>query len=71
MPSEWWRLRLSGGDPERLTAIGASGLSGAFSPDGRYLGFVSYGGLGLLELEGSRLTWIFPATTFGNLIWLP
>ena len=71
MPSEWWRLRLSGGDPERLTAIGASGLSGAFSPDSRYLGFVSYGGMGLLELEGPRLTWIFPATTFGNLIWLP
>jgi len=71
MPSEWWRLPLSGGDPERLTVIGASGLSGAFSPDGGYLGFVSYGGMGMLGLEEGRLTWIFPATTFGNLIWLP
>jgi hypothetical protein len=71
MPSEWWRLSLSGGEPERLTTIGASGLFGTFSPDGRNLGFVSYGGMGMLGLEEGRLTWIYPATTFGNLLWLP
>jgi Tol biopolymer transport system component len=80
MPSEWWRLSLTGdnpaglkatGDPVRLTAIGASGLSGAFSPDRRLLAFISYGGMGLLDLEGGRVTWIYPATTFGSVIWLP
>ena len=53
MPSEWWRLPVAGGDPTRLSAIGASGLSGAFSPDGRFFGFISYSGMGMMSAEGN------------------
>jgi Tol biopolymer transport system component len=71
MPSEWWRLPTAGGTPTRLSSIGASGLSGAFSPDGQFFAFVSYSGLGMMAADGGRFTWIYPATTLGNVIWIP
>jgi hypothetical protein len=71
MPSEWWRLPVAGGTPARLTDIGASGLSGNFSPDGQFFAFVSFSGLGMIAADGGRFAWIYPATTQGNVIWLP
>jgi Tol biopolymer transport system component len=71
MPSEWWRLAVNGGNPERLTSIGASGLSGGFSPDGRFFAFVSYSGMGMMSGDGSQFTGMFPVTAMGNVIWLP
>ena len=71
MPSEWWRLPVDGGNPVSLTGIGASGLSGTFSPDGQFFAFVSYSGMGMMAADGGRFTWIYPATTLGNVIWIP
>jgi Tol biopolymer transport system component len=71
MPSEWWRLAVGGGTPERLTSIAASGLSGGFSPDGRFFAFVSYSGMGIMAADGSQFTGMFPVIAMGNVIWLP
>ncbi|MGA9192512.1 MAG: hypothetical protein WBZ24_12325 [Anaerolineales bacterium] len=68
-PSEWWRTSVSGGSPERLTEIATAGLSGGFSPDGRWLAFVSYRGLGLYGLADGQVTWLAGLTTLGDVIW--
>jgi Tol biopolymer transport system component len=71
MPSSWWRLPVAGGMPELLSDIAASGLSGAFSPDGEHFAFVSYSGMGIMDADGAGFAWIYPATALGNVIWIP
>jgi Tol biopolymer transport system component len=70
-PSDWWRLPLTGGDPEKLTNISASGLSGTFSPNGTGFATVSYSGLGVMKADGSDFSWLYPGGAVGGVIWLP
>lgn len=69
-PSEWWRMPLAGGQPSRLTQIATAGLSGGFSPDGQWLAFISYRGVGLYGVASQRVTWLVPLTTLGDVIWM-
>jgi Tol biopolymer transport system component len=45
VPSDWWRISLSGGEPVRLTKIYDTSMYGGFSPDGKYVAFVASTGL--------------------------
>lgn len=70
-PSEWWRMPADGGQPTRLTQIASPGLSGAFSPDGQWMAFVSGNGLGVYGLDSQRVTWLADEAAQGDVIWWP
>lgn len=72
VPSDWWRVPLTGGNPERLTELRATGLYGDFSPDGRYIAFISSLGLHVMAPDGEDLVTLISAPDlFGTLSWIP
>jgi Tol biopolymer transport system component len=56
IPSDWWRIPVSGGEPERLTELNLVGLYGDFVGNGRYLAFASRSGLYLLDTADMSVT---------------
>jgi Tol biopolymer transport system component len=56
IPSDWWRIPVSGGEPERLTELNLVGLYGDFVGNGRYLAFASRSGLYLLDTHDLSVT---------------
>jgi len=44
-PADWWRIPVTGGQPERLTDISDTSLYGVFSPDGQYFAYICGSGL--------------------------
>ncbi|MGQ0603391.1 MAG: TolB family protein [Anaerolineales bacterium] len=72
VPSDWWRMPVTGGVPEQLTRIFDVGLYGDFAPDGQHLAFISATGLSVMRPDGSGLQKILPLTNAaGTLEWLP
>jgi Tol biopolymer transport system component len=71
VPSDWWSLPLGSSTPQRLTQINATGLYGDFSPDGRWLGFLSTRGIEVMAADGSQLTLISEWGGFGSIDWVP
>lgn len=72
VPSDWFRIPVSGGQPERLTEIGESGLYADFSPDGRRMAFVSLGGLFVLDPDSKELSLLVPNLGgYGTVDWIP
>lgn len=72
IPSDWWRVPVAGGEPERLTEIFQSGLYGAFSPDGEHLAFISSTGLHVMPADGGEVLTLIEAPDFyGSLDWIP
>ena len=70
--SDWWRVPVSGGAPERITQIYGTGLFGDFSPDGQFIAFISSGGLHIMQPDGNGLiTLIGGGDYFGTLDWAP
>lgn len=51
--SSLWRVRIAGGEPERLTHTGTA-TAPAWSPDGQYLAFVS-------DRSGKDQVWVLPS----------
>lgn len=54
-PADWWRVPVSGGDPQKLTSILDLGMYGTFSPDGRHVAFSSYSGLFVMNPDGTNI----------------
>jgi TolB protein len=54
LPSDWWRVPVAGGTPERLTQRGEVNLYGSFSPDGKHVAFSSTSGLYVMSAEGGE-----------------
>ncbi|HEX6383649.1 MAG TPA: hypothetical protein VF177_03165 [Anaerolineae bacterium] len=71
VPSDWWRLRLNGGTPERLTTLDEIGLFGDFSPDGRAMAFASVTGLYVMNPDGSQLAQLLSTAADDTLAWVP
>jgi Tol biopolymer transport system component len=71
LPSDWWRVPVQGGSPERLTELGQSNLIGAASPDGLHLAFLSSTGLYAMNLDGSQITAMLNTWSSGGLDWIP
>ncbi|MFZ0547149.1 MAG: hypothetical protein WAM60_17010 [Candidatus Promineifilaceae bacterium] len=71
LPSDWWQVSADGGQPERLTDVFITGLYGTFSPDGQYIGFLSTGGIFVMQSDGSGLTLLKGAAAFGGIAWIP
>jgi Tol biopolymer transport system component len=71
VPSDWWRVPVTGGPAEQITQIFDTGLYGALSPDGQRLAFVSASGLYVMNSDGSDLTQLLYTWGGGSLDWLP
>jgi Tol biopolymer transport system component len=71
VPSDWWRVPISGGEPERLTEIFETGLYADFSPNGGHLAFISDTGLHVMKPDGSELVTLLEENNlFGTLEWI-
>ena len=73
LPSLWWRLPVTGGEPEQMTTDARVGQYGTISPDGRFLAFSSQSGLFLLQSEGpdSDLEQLIELSAADSLSWVP
>jgi Tol biopolymer transport system component len=70
VPSDWWRVPADGGQAERLTHLGATGLRGAFSPDGSHLAFICSEGVFVMAADGTSLEALSrDVNAFGSILW--
>lgn len=72
VPSDWWSVPVSGGEPRRLTQLHTVNLFASLLPDGRRIASLSGEGLFTMEFDGSSLTRLLPDPgIYGSLRWLP
>lgn len=71
VPSDWWRIHLTGGTPERLTTLNKIGLYGDFGPDGQTMAFASITGLYTMNPDGTELTELLATPAADTLSWVP
>jgi Tol biopolymer transport system component len=70
VPSDWYRVSTRGGEPARLTQIHEAGLYGAFSPDGRYVAYISQSGIYLLDPGSGEIRQISDENVTGTVDWV-
>ena len=70
IPSDWWRMAVDGGTPERLTHRQDIILHGAFDPHGQYLAYSSLSGFYLMTQDGSNTTTLLSEPFYDTLNWL-
>jgi Tol biopolymer transport system component len=70
-PSDWWRVSVTGGEPERLTQISSIGLYGAFVPDGNHIAFIDLFGVYVMNPDGTEILQLLDLTATGMLQWQP
>jgi len=71
VPSDWWRISLNGGKPERLTKIYDTGMYASFSPGGKAVIFLAASGMYVMYPDGSGLLHMFNADGLGTVEWIP
>lgn len=71
VPSDWWQVSVDGGPPVRLTQIFDTGLFGDFSPDAKWLGYISQSGFYIMAPDGSELTRLRSDSLAGTMNWMP
>ena len=70
VPSDWWRVPVTGGAPERLTQIFDTGLHGAAAPGGGWAAFISASGLYVMQSDGGNVTRLSRQGGTGTVEWL-
>lgn len=71
LPSTWWRVPVSGGEPEPLTTEARVGQYGALSPDGRSFAFSSQSGIFVMQPDGSEVQLLLEQAASDSLSWTP
>lgn len=73
VPSDWWSVSITGGDPIRLTQIQVTGLFADVSPDQKHFASASGNGIFIMSPDGSGLTYLTsPAGGIaGTVRWIP
>jgi Tol biopolymer transport system component len=73
VPSDWWAVRLTGGDPKQLTNVSLLALFGNFSPDKQYIAIHSADGVFVMTPDGCGLTVLINdvGQVFGTVSWIP
>ncbi len=71
VPSDWWRVSVTGGKPERLTQINGTGMYADFAPDGQHVAFSSVTGLYVMQPDGSNLIQLSSEALSGSVSWMP
>ncbi len=70
VPSDWWRVPVGGGAPERLTQLFDTGLYGDNAPEGNFYAFISASGLYVMKPDGSDVTRLTRVKGGGTVEWL-
>jgi hypothetical protein len=71
LPSDWWSVPITGGNPKRLTQIQSTNLYGSIAPDHKHLVSFSMQGLFVMDLDGLNLTSLIPDPGGNTVNWLP
>lgn len=71
VPSDWWRIPVSGGQPTRLTRIYDTSLFGDYAPDGDHIAFISATGIYVMSPEGGSVQPLMGVQAFGSVEWVP
>jgi Tol biopolymer transport system component len=71
VPSDWYTLPPSGGEPQQMTHLNMIGLNGALSPDGRRIAFISSTGLFIMNADGSDPFTLSNQPYVGSVDWIP
>jgi Tol biopolymer transport system component len=71
VPSDWWRVSVDGGKPERLTQVNGTGMYADFAPDGKHIAFASITGLFVMQPDGSNLIQLSNEGIGGSVSWTP
>jgi Tol biopolymer transport system component len=70
VPSDWYRMPVAGGEEQRLTNLNDTGLVGTFSPEGRYLAFISTSGLKVLDTTTLEVFQLSTTVFLGSIEWI-
>lgn len=72
VPSDWWSVPVTGGEPTQLTRLQTINLFASFSPDKTRIASVSGEGLFVMRLDGSELTQLVrDPNVHGTVSWIP
>lgn len=71
LPSRWWRLPVTGGEPEPVTEEARVGQYGALSPDGRSIAFSTQDGIYLMQPGGGEVRLLLEQPAADSLSWTP
>jgi Tol biopolymer transport system component len=72
IPSDWWSVPVTGGEPIRLTQLNTVGLFASISPDRKHIASLSGEGIFVMDLDGSQLTrLLLDPGVFGTVSWIP
>ncbi|MAU01291.1 MAG: hypothetical protein CL608_29470 [Anaerolineaceae bacterium] len=71
LPSRWWRLPITGGEPEPITTEARVGQYGVLAPDGRSLAFSSQSGIFLMQPDGREVRQLLELSAADSLSWTP
>ncbi len=71
VPSDWWRISINGGKPQRLTNVNDTGMYADFAPNGQHVAFVSVSGIFVMKPDGSNLTQLVKDAVGGTISWTP
>jgi Tol biopolymer transport system component len=71
VPSDWWRVSVDGGKPERLTQVNGIGMYADFAPDGEHVAFSSITGLFVMRPDGSHLIQLNNDALGASVSWTP
>jgi Tol biopolymer transport system component len=70
VPSDWWRVPVAGGAPERLSQIFDTGLYGDAGPNDEWFTFISASGLYVMPPDGGDVTRLARVAGGGTVEWL-
>jgi hypothetical protein len=68
--SDWYQIALANGQVKRLADVRDSNMIGAFSPDGKWIAYISPKGVFVMRPDGSGLTQIASLMGTGSLKWV-
>jgi len=71
VPSDWWSVPVTGGQPTRLTRIYDTSLFGDYAPDGEHIAFISATGIYVMSPEGGNVYPLSGLLAFGSVEWVP
>ena len=66
-----WSLPITGGEPQRLTSLGITGLAFDLSPDGQQVLFMGDKGVYVMNADGTGLTQLMDQPMLGSIQWHP
>jgi Tol biopolymer transport system component len=72
VPSDWWSVPISGGEPMRLTRLQTIKLFASISPDKTHIASVSGEGIFVMDMDGSNLIQVVSDPGVSSVVnWIP